>query len=102
MFFAGRLQLLQCVLYSIQVYCTGLFSLPKRVIKLIGHKFNNFLSAGSDDKATVVKVSWDLVRVPKQESSLGLRKVEEWNNKAAVMRHIWNLFAQHALSWLHG
>jgi hypothetical protein len=41
--FAGRLQLLNSILYNIQVYWTGIFILPKKIIKAIEQKFNMFL-----------------------------------------------------------
>ena len=41
--YAGRLQLLTSVLYSLQVYWACIFILPKSVIKAIEQKFNRFL-----------------------------------------------------------
>jgi hypothetical protein len=44
--FAGRLQLLSSILYSIQVYWSRIFILPKKIIKDISQKFNHFLGNG--------------------------------------------------------
>ena len=41
--FAGWLQLLTLVHYSIQVYWSNIFKLPNQVIKLIEHLFSRFL-----------------------------------------------------------
>jgi hypothetical protein len=35
--------LLNSILYNIQVYWTGIFILPKKIIKAIEQKFNMFL-----------------------------------------------------------
>jgi hypothetical protein len=43
---AGRLQLLSFVLYGLQVYWTGIFILPKKIIKDIEQKFNRFCGMG--------------------------------------------------------
>lgn len=91
--FAGRFQLLSSVMFSIQVYWSSMFILPKKIIKTIEHKFNSFLWKGTDQSALGVKVAWHLVCVPKQEGGLGLKRIEDWN-KAAILKHIWNIFAQ--------
>lgn len=46
--FAGRLQLIASVLYSIQVYWTAILILPKKIIRAIEQKFNRFLWTGKD------------------------------------------------------
>jgi hypothetical protein len=40
--FAGRLQLLNSVLYGLQVYWTGMFIFPRKAIKDLTSKFNRF------------------------------------------------------------
>ena len=41
----------------------------------------------------------DQVCLPKKEEGLGLKIVEDWN-KAAVMKHIGNLFTQAGSLWM--
>jgi hypothetical protein len=41
--FAGRLQLLSSVLYSLQVFWSRIFIFPKKIIRDIDQKFNWFL-----------------------------------------------------------
>lgn len=64
--FAGRIQLISAVLFSIQAYWTNVFILPKKVIKQIESLFNAYLWNASDDKATGAKVSWNVVCTPKK------------------------------------
>jgi hypothetical protein len=67
------------VLYSLQVYWTGIFILPKSVIKAIEHKFNRFLWNGNSVGSAKAKVSWKDVWYPKREGDLGLKDLEVWN-----------------------
>lgn len=76
--FAGRLQLIKLVLFSVQVYWTSTFILPKKVIKTIEQKFSAFLWKGMDSKAYGAKVAWKDICVPKNEGGLGLKRTVEW------------------------
>jgi hypothetical protein len=84
---------LSLVLYTIQIYWSNIFILPKKVIRLIEQKFNRFLWNGSDACAAKAKVSWDALYVPKTEGDLGLRKLEDWI-RTSILKHIWNLFTK--------
>jgi hypothetical protein len=97
--FAGRLQLLNSILYNIQVYWTGIFILPKKIIKAIEQKFNRFLWNGKDEGAAKAKLASNSLCFPKREGGLGLKKIEEWNH-ASIMRHIWNIFTKAGSIWV--
>ena len=99
MSYAGRLQLLSSVLYSLQVYWTGIFILPKKIIKAIEQKFNRFLWNGKDVEAAKAKVAWADVCYPKKEGGLGLKGLEVWN-KTSMLRHIWSIFARSGSLWV--
>jgi hypothetical protein len=90
--FTGRLQLLSSVLYSLQVFWSGIFIFPKKIIRDIDQKFNWFLWNGKDSDCAKAKVAWSDVCFPKKEGGLGLKNLEVWN-KSSILRHIWNLFA---------
>jgi len=96
--FAGRLQLMSSVFFSLQVFWSSIFILPKAVIHLLEQKLNRFLWSGKDEKAKA-KVSWVKVCVPRKEGGLGLKRKEDWN-KAAMLRHIWNLFSRTGSLWV--
>ncbi|XP_062143871.1 uncharacterized protein LOC133851454 [Alnus glutinosa] len=55
--FAGRLQLISSVLFSLQVFWARISILPKKVIRILEQKFNRFLWCGKDSKAKA-KVAW--------------------------------------------
>ncbi len=54
--FPGKLQLLQLLLYSIQIYWVCLFVLPKKVTKAIVKKFSSFLWKGQENSVWVLKL----------------------------------------------
>jgi len=88
--YAGRIQLINSVLFSIQVYWASLFLLPGQVIKNIEKIMKSFLWSGSDMRTTGAKVAWDQVCLPKKEGGLGIKRIIEWN-MIALLKHIWNL-----------
>jgi hypothetical protein len=97
--FAGRLQLLNSVLYSLQVYWSSMFILPRKVIKEINPKFNRFLWNGKDESSARAKIAWDEICLPKKEGGLGLKNLDVWN-VSSMMRHIWSLFARSGSIWV--
>lgn len=97
--FAGRLQFITSVLFSLQVYWTGMFMLPKRVLKDMTQMFNRFLWNGKEGNSAKAKVAWGDVCYPKKEGGLGLKCLEEWN-RVSMLRHIWNLFACSGSIWI--
>ena len=55
--FARRLQLIQNILFSIQVFWSSVFILPKKVVKAIEQKLNSFLWKGLGSSTVEAKVS---------------------------------------------
>ena len=101
--FAGRLQLIQSVLFSIQVYWSSIFILPKSVVIKVETTLRSFLWKGSDLGKGGAKVAWSSVCLPKEEGGLGIKSVECWN-KAAISKHLWavcsNLRSSVWVSWV--
>jgi hypothetical protein len=69
-----------------------------KIIRLIEQKLNRFLWCGKDTKAKA-KVSQANVCFPKKEGGLGIKQLEVWN-RAAMLSHIWNLFARAGSLWV--
>jgi hypothetical protein len=55
--FAGRLQLIPSVLYSLQVLWASVFILPKKVINILEQKPKRFLWSGNDSTKAKAKVA---------------------------------------------
>jgi hypothetical protein len=97
--FDGCLQLISFILYSLQVYWSGIFILPMKIIKDINQKFNRFLWNGRDGNIAKAKMASNDLCFPKKEVGLGLKDLKIWNI-FSMLRHIWNLFAQSGSIWV--
>jgi len=96
--YAGRLQLIKSVLFSIQVYWTSLFILPRTTIKKLESIFSAFLWKGSSLTHTGAKVAWQSICFPLREGGLGIKSLQTWNT-AATMKHIWHLLVDKDSIW---
>ncbi|GFS32020.1 hypothetical protein Acr_00g0020450 [Actinidia rufa] len=86
--YEGRAQLIQCLLFSIQVYWCSLFILPQRMLKEIDGLLRDVLWSGAEMKQTGAKVQWYIVCTTNTEGGLGFMLLREWNrNKATMIRH---------------
>ncbi|KAL9293991.1 putative RNA-directed DNA polymerase [Arabidopsis thaliana] len=77
--FAGRLQLLSLVTFSLTNFWIAAFRLPKACIKEIDKLCSAFLWSGPSLNPKKAKVAWSEVCTPKQEGGLGLRSIDEAN-----------------------
>ena len=91
--------MLSSVLYSLQVYWTGIFILPKRITTAIEQRFNRFLWNGKSEGTAKAAMSWHDLCFPKKEGGLGLKRLEVWN-QTAMLRHVWSLFARSGSIWV--
>ncbi|XP_058216683.1 uncharacterized protein LOC131327544 [Rhododendron vialii] len=73
----GRAQLIQSVLFSVQVYWSSIFVIPSKTIKEIESTLMAFLWSGSEIKSSAAKVKCNHVCNPKEEGGLGFRRIKE-------------------------
>ena len=85
--YAGRLQLISSVLFSLQNYWASLFILPSRIYKTLEQIMSRFLWSGSAMESHKSRVAWHDLTRPKREGGLGLRRITDWN-KAAILKHV--------------
>ncbi|CAA7030815.1 unnamed protein product [Microthlaspi erraticum] len=97
--FAGRLQLISSVIYSLVNFWFSAFSLPKGCLKDIEKLCNKFLWAGDLTKHTSAKISWKGICLPKSEGGLGLRNFLVWN-KVLNLKLVWLLFSNTDSLWV--
>nr|GEU50636.1 hypothetical protein [Tanacetum cinerariifolium] len=95
---ARRLQLIQSVLSSLHVYWASVFMLPSRVLLDIEQIMRGFLWSQNNMSRGKVKVAWDVVCLPKQEGSLGIRRLDHFN-KALMVSHVWKLLSIKESLW---
>ncbi|GKA17635.1 protein LAZ1 [Tanacetum coccineum] len=70
--FAGRLQLCNSVISSMQVYWASVLVLPKGIVYDIQQLIRCFLWCNGDFKRGKAKVTWEVISLPKQEGGLGI------------------------------
>lgn len=80
--YAGRLLLVNAVLFYYQSYWSMVFLLPSMVVKEIEQMCRSFLWCGSVEKKPMALVAWDRICVPKSEGGLGVKQVRVWNRAA--------------------
>lgn len=90
--FAGRLQLLLSVVYSLINFWMSAFILPN-CIKKIQSLCSRFFWSGNTTTKAFIKVSWADCCRPKSEGGLGLRSLHS-SNKTLSLRLVWLLFAK--------
>ncbi|XP_049352687.1 uncharacterized protein LOC125817181 [Solanum verrucosum] len=63
--YAGRMQLVKTILFSIQTFWAQVFVLPKKIVKLIDSICRSFLWTGKEDVSKKALFSWDTIYKPK-------------------------------------
>ncbi|XP_071699259.1 uncharacterized protein [Rutidosis leptorrhynchoides] len=89
--FDGRLQLIQSVLASLNIYWMSIFLLPKSVIYDTEILMRNFLWSGSGNNRGIAKLAWKDVCNLKAYGGLGIKSLSRWN-KILMSKHIWGAF----------
>ena len=97
--YAGRLQLIQSVLFNVQNYWCRQFILPKSVLRKINQICISFFWKGKDKSEGRARVSWNTVCLPKAEGGLGVKDMLSWN-KACVLKNIWSIITQAGSLWI--
>ncbi|GJV69830.1 RNA-directed DNA polymerase, eukaryota, reverse transcriptase zinc-binding domain protein [Tanacetum coccineum] len=96
---AGRLQLIQSVLGSLNVFWASVFVLPSRVLLDIEQIMRGFLWCQGSMSRGKAKVAWEVVCLPKKEGGLGIRRLDHFN-KALMVSHIWKLLSLKESLWV--
>ncbi|GKV04889.1 hypothetical protein SLEP1_g16984 [Rubroshorea leprosula] len=96
---ACRVQLVNSVLFHIQVFWSGALLIPKKVLKLIDVACRNFIWCGKWNYNAMSLVAWDDVCVPRKEGGLGVKQLLHWN-KAALGKLVWNICQHQESLWV--
>lgn len=88
LFFAGRFQLIQAVIYSIISFWASMFIIPAECVEILERMCGAFLWNGAQNSARRGKISWDSVFTPKEAGGLGLKRLADWN-RVLGLKLIW-------------
>lgn len=97
--FAGRLQLIQSIIYGIINFWGSVFPLPKGCHDKLEQICTAFLWNGDTSHARGAKVSWATICTPKPAGGLGLRRLAGVINVFGL-KLIWLLFSKHDSLWV--
>ena len=97
--YAGRYQLIQSVIFSIENYWCRHFLLPKSVLKKVNQICASFFWKGNSDSAKGARVNWHFICNPKEEGRLGLKDIFCWN-QACILQNIWAIITKAGSLWI--
>jgi len=97
--YAGRLALINTVLFGIFNFRASIFLLPYEVIDRITQVSRNYLWSGSEDFKKPPHISWKHSYQSKNKGGLGIKDYEAWN-KAAVAKLIWDIADKKDILWV--
>ncbi|XP_071739942.1 uncharacterized mitochondrial protein AtMg00310-like [Rutidosis leptorrhynchoides] len=97
--FASRVQLINSVFISMQVYWCSVFILPVAIIKNIEKLIRGFLWCQGEYKTVKAKVKWDDVCLPKEEGGLGIKRLNYWNT-VLMESHLWRVITNKESLWV--
>lgn len=97
--YAGRLQLIQSVIYSTITFWASIFLLPNECLEETEQMCNGYLWRGAPNSARGAKISWNSICTPKESGGLGLRRLAAWN-KVLGLKLIWLIFAAGGSLWV--
>ena len=102
--YAGRVVLINTVLFGMLNYWAQIFILPKDVIDQVTKLCRNFLWGGEVNYSKNPYVGWDRVCCSKKKGRLEIKNFLEWN-KACIAKLVWAITKMKDglwIKWVHG
>ncbi|KAK9705304.1 hypothetical protein RND81_07G046700 [Saponaria officinalis] len=96
--YAGRIQLLNSVVFGMESFWCACFLLPQWIISDIDKLCRQFLWGQAEGQRRLIYFSWEEVCRPGVKGGFGIREVLSWN-KALLVRILWRLHTDHASLW---
>nr|XP_016460273.1 PREDICTED: uncharacterized protein LOC107783765 [Nicotiana tabacum] len=97
--YAGKLQVINAILFSIFNFWGTMFILPRGILKEVDQKCKSYLRCSSTEKKKVALVAWEKVCVPKRFGGLNIKSSRRWN-MTFVGRLVWQLALKKDVLWL--
>nr|XP_009603288.1 uncharacterized protein LOC104098298 [Nicotiana tomentosiformis] len=97
--YAGRLQIINSIIFSIHSFWGLIFILPYSILKEVDQKCRDFLWGGSEEQRKVSLIAWDKICRPKKCGDLNIKACKEWN-KAYVGKLRWQVIEKKDTLWV--
>nr|XP_016468578.1 PREDICTED: uncharacterized protein LOC107791096 [Nicotiana tabacum] len=99
LYYGGRVQLVQSVIFGIQAYWAQLFILPAKVLKMIEALCRSYIWSGTNTITRKALVAWEKICTPKSAGGHNLINLLLWN-KAAIAKICWDLAHKQEKLWI--
>ncbi|WMV56909.1 hypothetical protein MTR67_050294 [Solanum verrucosum] len=102
--YAGRLQVINAVLFSIHSFWGAVFILPQSILKEVDKICRAFLWGCNAEQKKIALVSWEKICLPKRKGGLNVKGSSNWNI-ASVGQLLWQIVVNKEslwLKWIHG
>ncbi|XP_074351346.1 uncharacterized protein LOC141690446 [Apium graveolens] len=83
----GRVMLIKSVVNAIEAFWCNHFMLPTLIYAIIQSFLTRFVWRGNINHKGGAKVAWNTICLPREEGSLGLKNMIDWN-RAQILHHL--------------
>ncbi|XP_019236742.1 PREDICTED: uncharacterized protein LOC109216980 [Nicotiana attenuata] len=97
--YAGRVQLVQTVIFGIQSYWSQIFILPAKMMELIESYCRSYIWPGSNTITKRALRAWEKMCFPKSAGGYNLLNIRVWN-RAAITNVYWDLAQKKDKVWI--
>nr|XP_009770603.1 PREDICTED: uncharacterized protein LOC104221275 [Nicotiana sylvestris] len=97
--YAGRVQLVQTVIFGIQSYWSQIFIIPAKVMSLIESYCRSYIWAGANTITKRTLIAWDRMCLPISDGGYNLLNIRIWN-RAAISKVYWDLAKKKDKMWM--
>ncbi|RAL42945.1 hypothetical protein DM860_009727 [Cuscuta australis] len=97
--YAGRIKLINSVLFGIYNFWARIFVIPEAVIHDLNGICRNFLWTGKAEYTKAPPISWNETCLPLNKGGAGIKNLGMWN-KACIMKLIWDIANKKDLLWV--
>ncbi|KAK9705546.1 hypothetical protein RND81_07G065300 [Saponaria officinalis] len=101
--YAGRIQLINTVLFGLENFWCACILLPKGVIRLINRMCKDLFWNTTDTPHKLIFKSWSSITRPWKEGGFDVREILSWN-KALIAKQLWLLHISEGgiwFNWVH-
>lgn len=102
--YAGRLKLIETVIFGIYNFWASMFVIPKGVTQQIIRLCRDYLWGNEEGKYKKALVAWEDLCRPKSDGGTGLKNLLLWN-KALIGKLVWEVAMKKDIlwiKWIHG
>ncbi|XP_077228445.1 uncharacterized protein LOC143861405 [Tasmannia lanceolata] len=97
---AGRVELVNSVLNSFQLYWSSAFHIPAETLNYVEKILRDFIWSGCRLQRRYHPIAWRSLCLPKIEGGIGIRRLADVN-RTFQMKHVWNLLQNRDTPWNH-